>query len=68
MKVKMFSKCNGYFGRLSAIASSLEEDVNDWLEIHPEITIIDIKQTSCGGSLEASKHILSIWYRNNNQE
>lgn len=65
MKVKIFSKCNGYFGRLSGIASSLQEDINVWLENNPEITIVEIKQTSCGGSLEASKHIVSIWYENN---
>ena len=62
MKVKIFSKCSGYFGKLSGIASSLEEDINTWLESHPEITIIEIKQSSCGGSLEPSKHIVSVWY------
>ena len=62
MQVKIFSKCGGYFSKLSQIASQLEQDVNAWLENHPGIKIIDIKQSSSGGSLEPAKHIISIWY------
>ena len=62
MKVKIFSKCGGYFSKSSKISSHLEQEVNAWLESHPGIKIIDIKQSSCGGSLEPEKHIISIWY------
>ena len=62
MKVKIFSKCGGYFGKSSIISSDLEKEVNTWLESHSGIKIIDIKQSSCGGSLEPAKHIISIWY------
>ena len=62
MKVKVFSKCGGYFEKFSKSASILEEDINDWLNDNPGISIIEIKQSSCGGSLEPAKHIVSIWY------
>ncbi len=62
MKVKIFSKCGGYFSKSSKISSHLEQEVNAWLESRPGIKIIDIKQSSCGGSLEPEKHIISIWY------
>jgi len=63
MQVKIFSKCGGYFSKLSHIASQLEQEVNAWLEVHPGINIVDIKQSSTGGSLEPAKHIISIWYK-----
>jgi hypothetical protein len=62
MQVKIFSKCGGYFSKTSQEASQLEQDVNTWLESHPGIKIIDIQQSSCGGSLEPAKHIISIWF------
>ena len=62
MKVKLFSKCGGYFGKFSKVSSHLEQEINTWLEGHPGIEIIDIKQTSCGGSADPSKHIISVWY------
>jgi len=62
MKVKIFSKCGGYFSKLSKISSNLEQEINTWLESHPEIKIIEIKQSSCGGSADPAKHIISVWY------
>jgi hypothetical protein len=62
MKVKIFAKCGGYFDKSSKISSELEKEVNTWLESHSGIKIINIKQSSCGGSLEPAKHIISIWY------
>ena len=59
MKVKMFSKCGRYFGK-SNIAASLEGEINVWLESEPEIKVVDIKQTSCGGSLEPGQHHISV--------
>ena len=61
MKVKMFSKCGRYFGK-SNIAASLEGEINVWLESEPEIKVVDIKQTSCGGSFEPGQHLISVWY------
>jgi|TARA_B110000196_G_C21037027_1_gene610498 hypothetical protein len=61
MKVKMFSKCGRYFGK-SNIAAGLESEINIWLESEPGIKVVDIKQTSCGGSLEPGQHLISVWY------
>jgi hypothetical protein len=62
MKVKIFSKCGGYFDKLSKVSLHLEQEVNAWLESNQEIKVIEITQSSCGGSLEPAKHIISIWY------
>ncbi len=62
MKVKIFSKRAYYLSSLSKMSSLLEEDVNAWLAMHTTIKIIDIKQSSCGGSMDPSKHVISIWY------
>ena len=62
MKVKIFSKRANFFSDISKTSLLLEQDVNTWLEMHTTIKIIDIKQSSCGGSLDPSKHIISIWY------
>ena len=42
----------------------LEEEVNTWLEQHPKIKIIDIRQSACGGSgsLQDTKLYISVWY------
>ena len=62
MKVKMFSKRDTYFGKYEKVAASLEGEINVWLESEPEIKVVDIKQTSCGGSLEPGQHLISVWY------
>ncbi|MBT4154357.1 MAG: hypothetical protein ACKVH5_01090 [Fidelibacterota bacterium] len=61
MKVKLFSKCGKYFGK-SNTADRLEEDVNLWLENQSGIKIVEIKQSSCGGSMEPGQHLISVWY------
>jgi len=63
MKVKIFSKCGGLFSNLSKTSSQLEQEINSWLESHPGMKIINIKQSSCGGSLDPAKHIISVWYK-----
>ena len=62
MKVKMFYQSHGYFGRSQKVVASLEGEINVWLESEPEIKVVDIKQTSCGGSLEPGQHLISVWY------
>jgi hypothetical protein len=61
MKVKIFSKGGKYFGK-SNTADRLEEDINSWLANHPELKVIEIKQSSCGGSMEPGQHLISVWY------
>ena len=62
MRVKIFSKKEGYFRKTSTTNSELEQEINTWLQAHPRIKIIEIKQNSSGGSLEAAIHIISVWY------
>jgi hypothetical protein len=39
-----------------------EDDVNAWLALHHDLKIIDIKQSSNGGSFDTTKVVISIWY------
>ena len=61
MIVNFFSKCCRYFGK-SKIAETLEGEINVWMESQPGIKVVDIKQTSCGGSVEPGQHLISVWY------
>lgn len=62
MKTKIFAISGGYFRGISKTALSLERNINAWINANPRIKIIDIKQSACGGSVEPSKIIISIWY------
>ncbi len=62
MKTKIFGTSEGYFRRFSKTALHLQEEINAWIAANPGIKIIDIKQSSCGGSVEPSKIIISLWY------
>ncbi len=62
MKTKIFAISGGYFRNISKTALSLEEEINAWIKANSGIKIIDLKQSSCGGSVEPSKIIISIWY------
>ena len=61
MKVKLFWK-NGPMGRGEKNARELEEEINAWLSENPRIKIVDIKQSSSGGSLAGSLWFVSVWY------
>jgi hypothetical protein len=58
MKMKIFGKEG------SKKVLGLEEEVNDWLGQHPNIKIIDIRQSASGGSgsLHDTKLYISVWY------
>ena len=56
MKMKLFGKEG------SKKVLGLEEEVNDWLQQNPDITIIDIRQAACGGSMADAKLYISLWY------
>ena len=64
MKVKVFSTKGKQYGfrKLSKLTSKIEQDINHWLENNPKINITNIKQSSCGGILDAPKHFISVWY------
>ena len=45
-----------------SFALAVEQEINDWLAAHPAIRIIEIRQSSSGGSLEPAAITTSIWY------
>jgi hypothetical protein len=60
VKTKLFGKINTDKKGLNVL--DLESEINAWLEKHPDIKILDIKQSSNGGSMQNTKLIFSIWY------
>lgn len=63
MKIKIFKKSgHHFFKRGLASKDILENEINSWLEANIGIEIKDIKQSCCGGSLEPSITVISIWY------
>ena len=63
MKVKIFKKTGkSFFSRKSSSREELEIEINNWLAENNGIEIKEIKQSCCGGSLEPSITVVSIWY------
>ena len=66
MKIKIFKKRgHGFWKRNQSSKQILENEINNWLDANKGIEIKDIKQSCCGGSLEPSITIISIWYESN---
>ncbi|MFC2166399.1 hypothetical protein ACFLQZ_00360 [Acidobacteriota bacterium] len=59
MKMKLFGKENSKKGLL---VLELEKEINNWLKEHPSIKIVNIQQSSSGGSLHVTKLFISVWY------
>ena len=62
MLVKMFARASGHFTSVGRAATKLEREINAWLEANPGIRVVQMKQSSSGGSFEPSKLWVSIWY------
>jgi len=60
MKTKLFGKINMSKKGLDVL--ELEGEINAWLEKNPDINVVDIKQSSNGGSMQNTKLFFSIWY------
>jgi hypothetical protein len=56
MKVKLFQKIN------SDKIMEMEGEINSWLEQNPNIKILNIQQSSNGGSFQHTKFYVSVWY------
>jgi len=65
MKVKSFGKINTERNGLNVL--NLENEINAWLDKNSDLKIIDIKQSSNGGSMQNTKLIFSIWYEKNKE-
>jgi len=59
MKVKLFWK-NAPVGNGDKNARAFEDEINAWLSESPGIKIVDIRQSSSGGSFGSS--LWSVWY------
>ena len=60
MKMRLFGITNK--NKKEVDVSDLENDVNAWLEQNPSIRIIDVRQSSNGGSMANTKVFISVWY------
>ncbi len=63
MLVKIFVMREGYFSAITKATSNLEQEINSWLRANPNIRIANIEQSSCGGSMEPSRTVVSVWYQ-----
>ena len=63
MLVKIFVMREGYFSSIAKATSDLEEEINLWLRANPYVQIRNIEQSSCGGSMEPSRTVVSVWYQ-----
>lgn len=61
MKVKLFWK-NAPMGNAGQNAHDFEDEINAWLSKNPRIKVVDIKQSSSGGSFGSSLWFVSVWY------
>ena len=61
MKTKLFFK-NNMEKRKPEPSQALEDEINTWLSQNPNIKIVDIKQSSSGGSFSLSSVCISLWY------
>ena len=60
MRTKLFGRISTDKKGLSVL--DIEDEINLWLENKPDIKIIDIKQSSKGGSMQNTKLLFSIRY------
>ena len=60
MKMKLFGITNKK--KKEVDVSDLEKDVNAWMQQNPSIRIIDVRQSSNGGSMANTKVFISVWY------
>lgn len=61
MKVKLFAREYERHG-IDAVLN-LELEINSWLKQNPSIKIVDIRQSSNGGSWNDTKFFISVWYK-----
>jgi len=61
MKVKLFSTWARLTQGVSAL-STLEDIINVWLAENPRIKVVDIRQSSSGGSWAPAQWLISVWY------
>ena len=61
MKTELFFM-NNLEKRKAKLWQTLENEINSWLSENQNIKIVDIKQSSSGGSFSPSSVCISLWY------
>jgi hypothetical protein len=62
MKVKLFIRDKSSFRSWRKHSQAFEDEINTWLAAHPDIRVVEIKQSSNGGSFDTTKIVISVWY------
>jgi hypothetical protein len=62
MKIKLFIKDRSGFRSWRKTVQDFEDEINAWLAANPGIKIVDIKQSSNGGSFDTTKVVISVWF------
>jgi hypothetical protein len=64
MQVKVFSAAGSGFGRAipDTALAELESRVNEWLKAEPQCRVVEIRQSSAGGSWGHLQFFLTVWY------
>jgi len=68
LQVKFFGSANPLkteFSGKEAFFDDIEREINAWLISRPKIEIIEVKQSSSGGSFASAKLVVSVWYKTN---
>lgn len=62
MKMKLFFSKKGSFEMGDVFTDKVQTEINTWLHENPGIEIVDIRQSTGGGSFEQVTIVTSIWY------
>jgi hypothetical protein len=71
LKVKFFGSINPMslsFSGEESFSTKIEDEINKWLRLNPNIDVVEIKQSASGGSFASSKLVVSVWYRDSEAE
>lgn len=66
LQVKFFGSANPLkteFSGKEVFFNEIEKEINTWLLAHPNIEIVEVKQSSSGGSFATAKLVVSVWYK-----
>ncbi|MDE0980261.1 MAG: hypothetical protein OSA78_09725, partial [Flavobacteriales bacterium] len=62
MKVKIFSGREAFRYKFQKALDAVEKEVNDWMAVHPQVDVIETKQTIVQ-SFGPREIVISIWYQ-----
>ena len=62
MNVKLFTRKESYnpWGRPATLV--LEDEINAWLDAHPNLKLHTIRQSMSAGGLDVNQILVAVWY------